>query len=112
MRTSGVVGYGQKAWSTTKSYSNKGLAYLEASYPDYYKTASTWGRQYAKLTGDFYLVGRNFVFKLYNNTAEFVEQKKPIVVDSVSYLNIFVFINNIIIDSVNIICMSIYFSID
>ncbi|XP_074113094.1 transmembrane protein 214 [Cotesia typhae] len=85
MRTSGVVGYGQKAWSTTKSYSNKGLVYLEASYPDYYKTASTWGRQYAKLTGDFYLVGRNFVFKLYNNTAEFVEQKKPIVVDSIEH---------------------------
>lgn len=87
MRTTGVIGYGQNAWSTTKSYSNQGLAYLEASFPDYYKTASTYGQQYAKLAGDFYIVGRNLAFKLYNNTAEFVDKKKPIVVDSVSYLN-------------------------
>ncbi|XP_014296425.1 transmembrane protein 214-A [Microplitis demolitor] len=83
MRTTGVIGYGQNAWSTTKSYSNQGLAYLEASFPDYYKTASTYGQQYAKLAGDFYIVGRNLAFKLYNNTAEFVDKKKPIVVDSI-----------------------------
>ncbi|XP_034950381.1 transmembrane protein 214-A [Chelonus insularis] len=85
IRTSGVVNYGQKAWSTTKLYSNQGLAYLETNYPDYYKSASKFGRQYTKLAGDFYLVGRNAVGRLYNNTMQFVEEKKPVVTESIEY---------------------------
>ncbi|KAK0088175.1 hypothetical protein PV325_012842 [Microctonus aethiopoides] len=83
LKTSGTITYGQKVWLTTQHYSNKGLAYLEASSPEYYKYATNLGRQYGKLAGDFYLVGRNLVFKWYNNVAVYIEEKRPIIIETI-----------------------------
>lgn len=84
LKTSGVIGHGLKGWSTIKQYSNDGLAYLEASSPEYYKYASDLTKQYSKLAGDFYLVGRNIAIRVYNNTLVYVNEKRPIVLQSVS----------------------------
>lgn len=81
---SGIIKYAEKALATTKVYSNQGLTYLEAASPEYYKVSADLTKKYTRLAGDFYLVGRNSIIKIYNNTANYVEEKRPVVLASVS----------------------------
>ncbi|XP_015123253.1 uncharacterized protein LOC107045474 [Diachasma alloeum] len=83
VKMSGAGRYIQKVLAATKFYSDQGLIYLEAASPEYYKVVADSTKQYSKLAGDFYLVGRNSVMKIYNNTADYVELKRPIFLASI-----------------------------
>ncbi|XP_015606404.1 transmembrane protein 214-A [Cephus cinctus] len=83
LKDSGILGQGQRAWSTTKYYSAKSLEYAEASAPEYYKTVVDVSMPYIKLGGDLYLVIRNASWKLYNNIAAYVAHNGPLVAASI-----------------------------
>lgn len=89
LKSSGATQYGQNAWSTVNVYKDKGLAYLEASSPEYYKAAVELGGKYSKLAGDLYIITRNLSVKLYSNVASFIGEKKPLVAEGVSLLFLF-----------------------
>lgn len=91
LNNSGATTYSQKAWTVSEIYLNKGLAYWEKNSPSSYKTAADLGKQYSKLAKDMYLIAFNVASKLYKNLALYVEEKRPLVVASVSiyFTNIF-----------------------
>ncbi|XP_063977135.1 transmembrane protein 214 [Diachasmimorpha longicaudata] len=78
VKTSGAAGYMQNAFAAAKFYCDQGLVYLEAASPEYYKVVADSTKQYSKLAGDFYLVGRDLIVKFYNETADYVELNRPI----------------------------------
>ena len=84
LRESGVLTYSQKVWASTKSYSQNGLKYIEASFPDYYKATVEFTAPYVKLGGDVYIITKNASIKLYENAATYVTEKTPVVVATVS----------------------------
>ncbi|XP_011310614.1 transmembrane protein 214-A [Fopius arisanus] len=83
VKISGVMGYAQKILTVTKFYSDNGLDYLKAISPEYYETIADSTIHYSKLAGDFYLVGRNLIMRIYNNTANYADEKWPIVLANI-----------------------------
>lgn len=85
LKDSGVLVYGQKVWTSTKTYSNDGLKYIETRFPDYYKSTVEFTAPYVKLGNDVFILSKNISIKLYNNTATYVKEKTPVVVATVSF---------------------------
>lgn len=84
LRDSGVLTCSQKVWTSAKLYSQNGLKYIEASFPDYYKATVEFTAPYIKLGGDVYIVAKNVSIKLYENVATYVTEKTPVVLATVS----------------------------
>jgi len=80
MRDSGITASVQKTWVTTTLYFGKGIEYLEASSPEYYKATVVFCKPYVKLSQDVYLSTKNFSIKLYSNVANYVTTKTPVVI--------------------------------
>lgn len=84
LKDSGALVYGQKIWTSTKTYSNDGLKYIETRFPDYYKTTVEFTAPYVKLGNDVFIVSKNISIKFYDNAATYVTEKTPIVIATVS----------------------------
>ena len=83
MRDSGITAFTQKSWISTKLYTGKGLEYLEATSPEYYKAVADFSTPYVKLGGDFYIVVRNLSIKVFDNVSNYVTTTKPVVMATV-----------------------------
>lgn len=83
MKTSGISKYVEKAWTTIKLYSSAGHQTIKNS-SEYYKAAVDLCVPYVKLSNDVYLVIKNVSIKMYNNAVVYVENKTPVVLDTVS----------------------------
>lgn len=87
VKNSGISKYVEKAWTTIRLYSSAGHQTIKNS-SEYYKAAVDLCVPYVKLAGDVYLVVKNMSFKMYNNTLVYVEEKTPMVLDTVSTMKI------------------------
>jgi hypothetical protein len=85
MKDSGITGVVQKIWISTKLYSNKGLEYLEATSPEYYKAVVDFSTPYVKLAGDVYLNIKAVSIRLYENVSNYYVEKTPVVVATIEY---------------------------
>ncbi|XP_051174489.1 transmembrane protein 214-A [Leptopilina boulardi] len=83
LKDSGALVYGQKIWTSTKTYSNDGLKYIETRFPDYYKTTVEFTAPYVKLGNDVFIVSKNISIKFYDNAATYVTEKTPIVIATI-----------------------------
>lgn len=88
MKTNGILKYIEKSWATIKLYWSAGHKAIKDSSPEYYKAIVDLSTPYVKLAGDVYLIIRNISVRLYSNVATYVEKNIPIVVDTVSLIEI------------------------
>ncbi|XP_032669571.1 transmembrane protein 214-A isoform X1 [Odontomachus brunneus] len=84
VKTSGISKYCEKAWTTIKLYSSAGHQTIKNS-SEYYKAAVDLCVPYVKLAGDVYVIVKNVSIKVYNNALVYVEQKTPVVLDTVEH---------------------------
>lgn len=77
--------YGQQSWTIVQEYSSKGLEFIEATSPEYYKATIDTCKPYMKLAGDVYLVMKNVFFKIYENVAEYSVKNGPVVLETIEY---------------------------
>lgn len=84
MKTSGIMKYAEKTWTTIKLYSSAGHQAIKDSSPEYYKATVDLCMPYIKLAGDFYIIIKNVSVRVCNNALAYVEKNTPVVVDAVS----------------------------
>lgn len=77
MRDSGLTAFGQRSLKLTKQYVNKGLAGLEATFPDLYKSVAGFSAPYVKLLGDLCQNAKNACLRLYDSIANYVSKTAP-----------------------------------
>lgn len=84
MKTSGILKYIEKIWTTIKLYWSAGHQTIKDSSPEYYKATIDLCMPYIKLAGDVYITIKNISLKMYDNASAYVEKKTPVVLDTVS----------------------------
>lgn len=84
LKTSGILKYVEKTWTTLKLYWSAGHKAIKDSSPEYYKAVVDLCAPYIKLGGDVWLTIRNISIKQYNNVAAYIERNIPIILDTVS----------------------------
>lgn len=85
MKKSGMLSHSEKAYSVSKEYAHKTLAFIEATSPEYYKAAIDICSPYVKLATDFYLVFSNLSIKAYNNAIAYANKNGPVVFETIEY---------------------------
>jgi len=80
-----VLRYGQEAWQAVQNYTAKGLEYVEATSPEYYKATVEFSKPYVKLSSDLYLIVKNASFRMYNNAADYAAVKGPLVAQTIEH---------------------------
>lgn len=85
MKNSELLAFIHKIWVLAKLYHTTSIEYLKCNFPEFYKASANFSKPYISLAMDFYLIAKNFLIKLYENLATYINQKSPAIVQAVSY---------------------------